>query len=103
MSCSLVSGVGPAQITQMIFLPGLSLSASNRRCAAAVKSVVAAGAYSSAAIVAPVFASASLKAATPSRPNALSCPSVAIVTPCLPIATAFEIASCEELRPVRKM
>ena len=57
----------------MIFLPGLSFSASNRRCAGAVKSVVSAGAYSSAAIVAPVFASAALKAATPSRPNALSC------------------------------
>ena len=70
MSCSLVIGEAPAQITQMIFLPGLSFSASNSRCAGAVKSVVFIGAYSSAASVAPVFASAALNAATPSRPNA---------------------------------
>jgi len=43
----------------MILRPGLSFSASNRRWPAAVKSVVVVGAYSSAASVAPVFASAS--------------------------------------------
>ena len=68
-----------------------------------MKSVVLAGAYSSATSVAPVLASAALKAATPSRPKALSTPSTAMLTPGAPIATAFEIASCEELRAVRKM
>jgi len=66
----LVIGEAPAQSTQMILRPGLSFSASNRRCAGAVKSAVFCGAYSSAASVAPVFESAALKAATPSRPKA---------------------------------
>jgi hypothetical protein len=87
----------------MSFLPCLSFKASNRRWPTPVKSVVVAGAYSSATRFAPVFASAALNAATPSWPKALSTPSTAMLTPGAPIATAFEIASCDELRPVRKM
>ncbi|MCY1513962.1 hypothetical protein D9M68_484870 [compost metagenome] len=91
----------PAQTIQMILRPGWSLSLSIRRCAPAVKSVVAGGRYSSCASLA--FFSAAPKAFTPSRPNALSCASVATVTPALSMATALEMASWLELRPVRKM
>ena len=62
----------PAQMMPMIFVPLLSLSASNMRCAGAVKSVVACGTYSSCTICAfePTAASVSLNAFTPSRPKA---------------------------------
>ncbi|MCY1551712.1 hypothetical protein D9M68_880590 [compost metagenome] len=58
----------PAQRMKMILRPGLSFSASNRRCAPAVKSVALAGRYSSCTILA--FFNAPLNAFTPSRPNA---------------------------------
>ena len=71
-SAIFASGFAPAQMMPMIFAPCLSFSASNMRCAGAVKSVVACGTYSSCTIVAllPIAASASLNAFTPSRPNA---------------------------------
>ena len=71
-SASLATGLAPAQMMAMIRVPGLSLSASNMRCAGAVKSVVACGTYSSCTMVALLLtaASASLNAFTPSRPNA---------------------------------
>ena len=62
----------------MIFLPGLSLSALNRRSANGAKSAVLPAAYSSATTLTfgRMPASACLKAATPSRPKAVSRPSM---------------------------
>ena len=65
-------GCGPAQMIASTLRPGLSFSASKMRSTGAVKSVVAAGAYSSWMIFAfgLALARASLNALTPSRPKA---------------------------------
>lgn len=72
MAAILFIGLGPAQTMASTRGCGLSLSASNRRCADAVKSVVASGAYSSWMTLAllPVAVNASLPALIASRPNA---------------------------------
>ena len=98
---AILNGLPPAQMIQMILRPGRSLTLAMMRCAAAVKSLVAAGRYSSCATLA--FLTASLKALTPSLPKALSCASVISVVPGLSSATALAIASWLLLRPVRKM
>ena len=100
MSATL-NGLPPAQMMKITLRPGTSLSLSIRRWPPAVKSEVAGGRYSSCTSLA--FLMASLKAFTPSRPKAESCAMVAMVMPALSSATALAIASCELLRPVRKM
>jgi hypothetical protein len=98
---AILNGLPPAQMIQTILRPGSFFSLSMMRCAAAVKSLVAAGRYSSCATLA--FLMASLKALTPSLPKALSCASVTSVVPALSSATALAMASWLLLRPVRKM
>ena len=71
-SISFGSGWAPAHTTTTTLRPGLSFSASKMRCAEAVKSVVACGAYSSWTTLAlePTAARAAFTAATPSLPKA---------------------------------
>jgi hypothetical protein len=99
----LVIGEAPAQITQMILRPGLSFERVEQALRRRGEVGGVSGAYSSAASVAPVFASAALNGRNAVAPEGIVLRQRRDVTPCLPIATAFEIASCEELRAVRKM